>query len=48
MGKRHAVRPQDVTLEAELDNYLAVPTSFHESVIEFWQVCNCVSYVEEC
>ena len=39
---RSAVAPQAASLETEVDNYLAIPTLFHESIIEFWQVCGVV------
>jgi hypothetical protein len=42
MGKRRAIAPQAVSLEAEVDNYLAIPASSasDENIIQFWQVCD--------
>jgi hypothetical protein len=47
LGKKPADRSQAISLEAEVNSYLAVPTSFHEDVVMFWQVCSNVSWIEE-
>jgi hypothetical protein len=45
LGKRPAVT-NSTSLEAEVENYLAVPAAFYEDIIQFWQVCGTVLFVE--
>jgi hypothetical protein len=47
LGRKPADRSQAISLEAEVNSYLAVPTSFHEDVVMFWHVCSNVSWIEE-
>jgi hypothetical protein len=37
--------PLSISLEAEVDSYLALPASFEEDLIAYWQVCGSVSGV---
>ena len=44
MGKRRALQPQDSSLEAEVEDYLAAPASLDvcNDLIEYWQVCSSI------
>jgi hypothetical protein len=39
--------PHTASLEAEVEDYLGISTSLdHPDIIQYWQVCASVSYVE--
>ena len=47
LGKRRGMTPHTASLEAEVEDYLGISTSLdHPDIIQYWQVCASVSYVE--
>ena len=46
LGKRCGIPSNAISLESEVDSYLALPVSFAESIIMYWWVCGSVSCTE--
>ena len=46
LGKRRAIASNTISLEAEVDSYLALPVSFEENIVLYWKVCGSVSCAE--